>query len=56
MKIICTKCKGEGIIPDLMERVFTIGISWVLDKLDPKTAREHWDTCPKCKGKGYMKL
>ncbi len=54
MKIICDKCKGRGLVPDMMERVFTIGISWFFDKLSPNT--NGWIKCIKCKGKGHLKF
>jgi hypothetical protein len=54
MKVICSKCKGEGKVPDIAERVFTLGISWVFDKLSPN--RIGWERCPRCKGKGFLQF
>ena len=53
MKIICKKCGGEGRVPDMAERIFTLGISWVFEKL----TQDHrgYVKCPKCNGKGTIK-
>jgi DnaJ-class molecular chaperone len=55
MKILCPKCKGEGWLPDMIERVATLGVSWVFDQFDGG-ARLGWDKCKKCKGKGKIKI
>lgn len=54
MKIQCTKCKGYGKIPDLAERVFTLGISYIIEKLEG--TRVGWNTCPNCNGKGSLTI
>lgn len=54
MKIVCKKCDGEGLVPDIAERVFTLGISWLYEKM----AQDHtgYVKCPKCNGKGHIKI
>ncbi len=54
-KILCPKCKGAKKVPDMLERVFTFGISWLLDKADGG-AMIGWERCSRCKGKGYLKF
>lgn len=54
MKVICKKCKGEGIIPDKAEYIFTFGIAWIFDKLT--NDRYGWVKCPRCKGNGFLKF
>jgi len=52
-KILCPKCKGYGEIPDMIERISSLGISWLFEKLAGD--RMGWLTCPRCKGKGKIK-
>ena len=54
MKIECKKCKGVGKVPDMIERIATLGISWIYNKVLKDTFG--WDICPKCNGKGHIKF
>lgn len=54
MKAICPKCRGIGMQPDMTERIFTFGFSWLLDKLIPTFIG--WEICHVCNGSGLIKL
>lgn len=52
MKIICTKCNGSKMIVDKEEALFTLGMS-LLFKFNDTDGKK---CCPKCKGKGKIKI
>lgn len=54
MKIECKKCKGYGVVPDMAERVFTLGTSWVFEQF--YKSKIVYERCHKCNGKGKMKV
>lgn len=54
MKRECGKCRGTGLVYDKLEIIATAGISWIIDKLVPSDRGK--EPCPRCKGKGYIKL
>lgn len=53
MKVKCDKCKGCGSVPDMIERVASLGVSWLFDKMSNSIIG--YLRCNKCNGKGYIK-
>jgi len=50
-RFLCHQCKGRKSIPDWFYRVCTLGIGVLIGEDE----RER-QTCPTCKGKGYLEL
>lgn len=47
----CPKCKGNGVVLDPAECLFTGGIAFVLGLLDSR----YRSTCPRCNGNGIIR-
>lgn len=59
MKVRCWKCGGKGWLFDHEEGVLTFGISYLIQAVAGKHARNIYgeyinERCPVCKGKGYQ--
>ena len=50
MKVLCPKCKGRKTVVSIGLAIFTFGLS-LIDNRDQVR-----DTCPNCKGKGFLEF
>ena len=49
---VCPKCKGRGVVFDHELGVLTCGLGYLLQLFDEDEKME----CPRCDGKGFIKI
>lgn len=50
-KCICQYCKGTGKVFDHEDGIFSLGIAYIFQALDPKKLKKD---CPVCNGSGKV--